>query len=485
MRLRISHVKFKACLLSYSILWAGFLCSRAQGINAEIPTADASDGASKAKLYDTAQSENQFSAESDHAVSNPLWTPNIAPAEIILPKREAFNPNSLAPDLNFTADSQIRRTVLNELSSLEAHQEQQNPAQEQQQEQETRSFSLESQIPPVPTAIANEIEEFVETQNNQEAVSQSIDPELGRLRLRETQRVEPQSIDPELGRLRLRETQRVESQSIDPELGRLRLRERQLAEQQASDPELGEFQLRERELAERRPEQSVFFQGRIDYFRSNNILLDDVDPVDDQLITVGISVLGVPSIGPRTNLVASVGGSLARYGDLSELNYNNLQFRFGVRHNLFPNTYGELSWTNQQFFSADDGDQFLNDHSIRLSLWRRDQLAPRLNLDSSYQFRLSFADPADRSRLASTLGIYLSYEIQRDLEVGLDYQFVLTNFTQQEREDSYHQLTAQLSYSLSRKTSISLYGGFSFGRSSESSIDFDSSILGISLSTSI
>ncbi|MEP0923092.1 hypothetical protein [Leptolyngbya sp. FACHB-711] len=434
-------------------------------MNAEIPTADASDGASKAELHDIAQSEHQFFAESDHAVSNPLWTPNIAPAEIILPTREAFNPNSLAPDLNFTADSQIRGTVLNELSSLEAHQEQQNPAQEQQQEQETRSFSLESQIPPVPTAIANEIEEFVETQNNQEAVSQSIDPELGRLRLRETQRVEPQS--------------------TDPELGRLRLRERQLAEQQASDPELGEFQLRERELAERRPEQSVFFQGRIDYFRSNNILLDDVDPVDDQLITVGISVLGVPSIGPRTNLVASVGASLARYGDLSELNYNNLQFRLGVRHNLFPNTYGELSWTNQQLFSADDGDQFLNDHSIRLSLWRRDQLAPRLNLDSFYQFRLSFADPADRSRLVNTLGIYLSYEIQRDLEAGLDYQFVLTNFTQQEREDSYHQLTAQLSYNLSRKTSISLYGGFSFGRSSESSIDFDSSILGISLSTSI
>jgi hypothetical protein len=255
-----------------------------------------------------------------------------------------------------------------------------------------------------------------------------------------------------------------------------------------ADPELGDLLLREPEriLEVSEPDiDTVFLVGRADYFRSNNILLDSFDPVDDQLFSGKLSLLALPQLGSRTQLVASVGGGLARYSDLGELSYNDLDLRLGVQHTLFPNTYGEISWRNQQFFSTDDGDRFFNDHSVRFSLSHRQQLADQLSLDGYYQLRLSFTDPIDRSRVLNTLGASLNYNLQPDLDLGLDYQLTLTDFTQQQRNDDYHQVTAQLSYDLSQNSRISVFAGFSFGRSSDSDIDFDSSIFGIGFNTFI
>lgn len=246
------------------------------------------------------------------------------------------------------------------------------------------------------------------------------------------------------------------------------------------DPELGRLLLREQPVTAVEPDQDVvFLQGRMDYFRSDNILLGNFDPVDDQLFRLNGSLLAVPNLGPQTQLVAAVGGGIARYVDLADLDYNTLELRAGIRQELSPRTYGELGWSNFQFFDREGGDRFLNDHSLRLSFAHRERFSPKLTLDGFYQLRLSFTNPDDRSRVTNTLAAFLSYEITPRLGVGLDYSYTLTNFTQQEREDSYHQIAAQLSYRLSRNSSVSLYAGFSFGRSSDSTIDFDSTILGV------
>jgi hypothetical protein len=251
----------------------------------------------------------------------------------------------------------------------------------------------------------------------------------------------------------------------------------------AIDPELGRLRVRERALTIEADPDAVFLSARVNYFHSDNILLDEFEPIDDQLLRVGLSLLATPNLGSQTQLFASVGGNVARYADLSDLDYQDLEMRAEIQRVLFPRTYGSLGWSNRQFFSADDGDRFLNDHSVRLSLSRRDPLAPQLTLDSFYQLRLSFADPIDRSRLSHTLGAALIYDIQPDLEVELDYQLALTDFTRDEREDAYHQVTARLSYNLSNSSRVILFAGFSFGRSSESNVDFNSSIAGVSFST--
>lgn len=305
-------------------------------------------------------------------------------------------------------------------------------------------------------------EEAAVEENHQETVnfSGAIDPEPDNSKLDESNlAIEPDQIEP----VQSSPTTNTAA-NADAELGRLRLRESELAiEQEEVD--------------------TVFLRGRLDYFRSDNILLDDFDPVADQLARAGLSIVAVPQLSPSTQLLASVGGSFAFYGDLSELNYSNLEFRAEVEQTIFPNTYATIGWSNRQFFSSEDGDRFLNNHAVRLALSRRDLLTEQLSLNSYYQLRFNFADPVDRSRLTNTIGASLNYALQPDLDLGLNYELDLTDFTQQDRNDAYHQVTAQLGYDLTRNSRVSLYGGFSFGRSSESDVDFDSSILGISFST--
>lgn len=308
-------------------------------------------------------------------------------------------------------------------------------------------------------------EELEAVEGNQDADSgAAIDPELGRLRLHESEL----AIEPDPQTEPSQSSQEPDSAAnSDPELGRLRLQEREVVSEPVSEPDV----------------DTVFLRGRIDYFTSDNILLSDFDPTSDQFGRAGLSIVAVPQLGSNTQLLASVGGNFAFYNDLSELNYYSLELRAEVRQTIFPNTYATIGWSNRQLFSSADGDRFLNDHAVRFALSRRDSIAEQLTLNSYYQLRFNFTDPIDRSRLTNTIGTSLNYALQPDLDLGLSYQLDLIDFTQRDRNDAYHQVTAQLSYGLTRNSRVSLYGGFSFGGSSDSNINFDGSIVGVSFST--
>nr|WP_242043648.1 MULTISPECIES: outer membrane beta-barrel protein [Cyanophyceae] len=335
-----------------------------------------------------------------------------------------------------------------------------------------------------------ETEAFVSEENSEVNTTGASDPELGVLRLREqelqqTVPTEP-SAEPDLvptNEQELQQTLPAEPPSEpDPALTN------EQVDESEGDEELGILRLREQELEQIEtqsdsPAETVFFIGRLSYFKSDNILLDRLDPIEDELISLSATLLAAPRLGPDTLLLASVEGGLVHYNELSELDYRELEFRASLRQFLSARTYGEIGWSNQQLF--DDGDRFFNDHSLRLTLARRDPLASDLRLDSFYQLRLGFADPSDRSRITNTVGVGLNYNLQPDLQVGLDYQLTLTNFTQQDREDLYNQVVAQLSYDLSRNSRIILFGGVSFGDSSDSDVDFNSAIFGASIDVNV
>lgn len=298
-------------------------------------------------------------------------------------------------------------------------------------------------------------------QEGLDAPQATADPELGILRLRE---LEVKDGNWELGILRLRE---IEVQDSDLELGTLRLRDLEM-----QPPNLG--------VQRPRFQPTAHLLARVSYFQTNN-MFSGVDPVNGGLISSGLTLWAAPALGPKTNFVAVIDGNLIRYVDQSEFNYNQLRFRAGIRQRLTPRMYGEISWNNQQLFRAGVGDacgsrcalRFLNEHSIRLALYRRDRLTNRLRLDSLYEFRLSDANPDSRSRMINSLSLSLSYYIQRNLQVGLDYQFGLSNFTQRQREDQYHRLLGHLTYAVSRDSQISVQSGLSLGSSSDPNIDFD------------
>lgn len=316
-----------------------------------------------------------------------------------------------------------------------------------------------------------ETEALVSQENSEANTTGASDPELGILRLREQelQQELQQTAPPETDSVQTNEQDEQVDADSDPELGILRLREQEVEqiEAQSDSPSA----------------ETVFFIGRLSYFKSDNILLDRLDPIEDELISLSATLLAAPSLGPDTLLIASVEGGLIHYNELSGLDYRELEFRASLRQFLSARTYGEIGWSNQQLF--DDSDRFFNDHSLRLSLARRDPLASDLRLDSFYQLRLGFADPSERSRITNTVGVGLNYNLQPDLQVGLDYQLTLTDFTQQDREDLYNQVVAQLSYDLSRNSRIILFGGFSFGDSSDSEVDFNSAIFGASIDVNV
>jgi len=251
-------------------------------------------------------------------------------------------------------------------------------------------------------------------------------------------------------------------------------------EETADDPELGTLRLQELEVVPLTPpaQPKLYLLGGVGYLRSNNIL-SGVDPVDDGLFQSSLTLLAVPYSSDTTSVFASVGGGFVRYGEQSQFDYDRLNFNVGVRQQLFPQTYGELGWNNQQLFREDGGERFLNDHSVYFRLNRQDAIAPSLQLKTSYLFQLSFAEPDSRSQAINTLSAGLEYSPYTSLQLGLDYQLSLADFTQRDRFDTYHQVLARLTYQLSPKARLELFGGRSFGGSSDANIDFDGFIFGI------
>ncbi|HEY9748973.1 MAG TPA: hypothetical protein V6C63_09855 [Allocoleopsis sp.] len=370
----------------------------------------------------------------------------------------------------------------------------------------TTSLYLVSQLNE-PSEQPSEVELQLQQDRNLEQVL--TDPELGNLRLQKpgdrsqedlaepTQSTKPNSkdsnasrseteqlsSDPELGELRLRSSE-ADSLASDPELGELRLRESISNSQQQLDPELGNIRLRPQPVRASRPQRTVYLQGRVDFFQSDNIF-SSVDPIDDSLIRTGLSLWAAPAIGPKTYLIGSINGNLIKYANQDDFDYNEVRVGVSVYQQLTPKMYGEVGLSNQQLFTAGGGDRFLSDTSIRLGLGRRDSLSRTVTLDSFYQLRYSIADPSDRSRVVNALGASLNYNMTSKLQTGLDYQYVLSSFTEQGREDNYHQLLARLSYDWSRNSRVTVFGGFGFGNSSNRNVDFDSSILGVSLSVNL
>ncbi|MEB3179169.1 MAG: hypothetical protein VKL59_09095 [Nostocaceae cyanobacterium] len=293
------------------------------------------------------------------------------------------------------------------------------------------------------------------------------DPELGILKLREQINFNsfPSPREDELGELRVRLMQNelgiLSVRPVADELGTVRVRPLETPPSKIPPPP--------------RPTQPVLYLlARSSYFQTNNIF-SSVDPIGDGLVWTGLTLAAAPvRLGPQTFINLSADGSIIRYIDQSPFNYNQVRFNLGLYQQLSSRMYGEIGWNNQQLFTAKTGDRFLNENSLRLFLGRRDFFTRRLILDSFYEFRLTLADPTSRSRIINSLWLSLSYYLQSTWQVGLDYQYSLSNFSERNREDQLHRLMGRLTYQTSNNTNITLQGGWSVGGSNEPNIDFDS-----------
>ena len=226
-----------------------------------------------------------------------------------------------------------------------------------------------------------------------------------------------------------------------------------------------------------------YLQGRVGYFQTSNIFSSNDSPIDDGLIISGLTLASAYlPLGSKTYLNGSIDGNLIRYINQSEYNYNQVRFNLSIYQQFSQRMYGEVSYSNQQLFYANNshsldsfkaGDRFLNENSLLLSLGRRDPLTPKLTLDSFYELSVNFADPLSRDRIINSFWISLNYYLQKPLQVGIDYQASFSDFTQRDREDQFHRLFGHLNYRISNTTNMNVEAGVSLGSSTAENIDFD------------
>ncbi|MEB3294881.1 MAG: hypothetical protein VKJ24_17125 [Synechococcales bacterium] len=269
-----------------------------------------------------------------------------------------------------------------------------------------------------------------------------------------------------------------------------------------ADPELGDIKvkplckdelcLKIRPIPRPAPKQpkpkSVFLLGRVDYFRNSNVLASD-EKVADGLVRSGFTLFYAPALGRDTFVITSFDASLVRYFNVSRLNYDELRFRVGLYQRLSPRMGGEVGWTNQQLFSTDrgvqslfNGDRFFNDNALRLELNRQDPLGKNLNLSTYYQFRWSTTTELEKyDRLVHSLISSLSYSFSKDFQMAVDYQFIWSHFTQQPRDDFYHQVGGRLTYTINPRTQLNVVGGITLGSSTNDRLDFNGWLVGVGL----
>ncbi|NEQ45120.1 MAG: hypothetical protein F6K00_16785 [Leptolyngbya sp. SIOISBB] len=281
--------------------------------------------------------------------------------------------------------------------------------------------------------------------------------------------------DPELGVIQVAEVRR------DDELGVIQLRN------PLQDPELGIIELRQIAPPPRRS-PVVYLSSFVTASSSDNIFLVE-DPVQgrfsDNFIRPGISITAFPALGPDTNLLLVARTTFLRYQEQSNSSYDELRFQAGVRHRFSERVYGQFSLSQQLLYDEGFIDQFFTNTGVELTVGRRDRLTPQLTLDSYYQGQIFFSDPERFSNVLNSVGGYLGYQIAPQWDAGIGYRLTISDFTQQSRHETYQRLTGQLRYSITPGVRMSLFGGLSTGRSSESRITFDDTFFGISFDATV
>jgi hypothetical protein len=265
------------------------------------------------------------------------------------------------------------------------------------------------------------------------------------------------------------------------------------------DDDLGILRIRDQPqipVATARPPVKIgFFSARLAIASSDNILLsvNDVGGLTgDTFLRPSIAFGVYPSLGPQTALIATADYGLQRYGAQSSLNYDDLRLRVGLRQGLTPRSYGQLIFTYQELYRpGGNRNRFFKNTALGLTLGRRDPITPRLALDTYYLIQFNGAQSTssgtatDFSRLFQSAGGYLGYDITPQIQAGISYQLNFIDYTAQDRYDTFQQVLGQVVYRISPNLRFNVYGGVSFGRSSEPRVRFNDTFFGAAIDATI
>jgi Putative beta-barrel porin 2 len=234
-----------------------------------------------------------------------------------------------------------------------------------------------------------------------------------------------------------------------------------------------------------RPQPTVQLLLRSAVYTSSNITaLRDFSPSDTVFVNSAM-LLATPKLGESTRLIASVGGGLTKFASLGDSNYNHLSFNVALQQRITNGTYAQLGWLQENLYRAEGGDRLLRDNSLQFILGRQDQIAKKLRLDTTYDFRASFTDRDDQSRLTHSLGTRLRYDVSPKLQTALEYRLHLKDYTRVDRFDTEHQISALATYNITPDLFVAGNVSYLFGRSSNPDNNPNNLSIGISIGANI
>lgn len=253
-------------------------------------------------------------------------------------------------------------------------------------------------------------------------------------------------------------------------------------ESESTKSELGEIRIINRPLrpqVRRQPDVQLLIRSSV--FSSSNITGLDSPKFSDTVFINSAQLLATPKLGETTRFIAAAGGGITRFATQGDSNYNFVSYNVAVQQQLAPRTFGQLGWVQDTLYQNEDGRRLLRDNAIQLIVGRQDRLGEQLRLDSFYELRASFSNPDDQSRVANTVGTRLRYDITPTVQGALDYRLTLRNFTQVDRFDTEHQISALFIYNISPDVFLAGSASYLFGRSSSSAVDLNNLSFGLNL----
>jgi hypothetical protein len=240
-----------------------------------------------------------------------------------------------------------------------------------------------------------------------------------------------------------------------------------------NDDDFGELPVRLLPPPPPPPPKWLFVTGQAGYFSTSNSFFTTTKTAD-QGIRTGLSLTALVPLGPKTYFSGAIDGNLVRNLTFSRQSYDELRLRAGILQQLSPRMFGELGWSNQKLYAAQNdlqgilsGDRFLNENSLRLDLSRADPIDQRLSLISFYQLRWSLSSREKGDRLSNTIYTSLNYKLSPQWTAGLDYVMSWSHYTQVARDEVFQQVQLRTRYTINPSFSMNLVGGFSFGGTSD------------------
>lgn len=210
----------------------------------------------------------------------------------------------------------------------------------------------------------------------------------------------------------------IQPESIDPELGELRLEERDI---------LDEI---ERLPVPRKP-PTTYLNLNTSYLRKANILGTLKIPTETYLSTTA-TLFNSTRLSDRTYLVSSLSVSAANFTTRKRFNYTEIQPQIGVYRQIGSSSYASayLSHSFQQ------GDLVQSESSAKLILGNTLPLSRKLDARTFYEFRYSFGD-AERARLQNSFYSSIGWRLSPRTTLSLDNQVILSHYTQTPQSDFF------------------------------------------------